>query len=329
MVPQSPGPGHSAMRARSAISTFVATLALAGLALASARNFSPALIASPSPISQSSHQSQPPSDAELRARAAKVIANQHANDVALEEFERIERHVDRTGGSNSRILEDKTYRVVPTGPGTLKILLQDNGKPADPAEYRKQMLAWRDLLQLALNPKDSRIKAAYAKAEKKKRDRMELVEATHEAYTLKWLGRENLYGHDCDLLQLDPNPAFRPHTTLQEALTHFTSKIWIDHNALQILRGEAHIVRDVSFGGGILGKLYHGGVFFFEQAEVAPGVWMPARYQYDYTARKFLFTFEQHQFIEAAHYRRLGPPKQALLVAQAELASGKPVPGDP
>lgn len=318
MVHQSPSPGHSAMRARSAISTLVATLALAGLALASARN---------SP--QSNQQPQPPSDAELRARAAKVIANQHANDVALEEFERIERHVDRTGGSNPRILEDKTYRVVPTGPGTLKILLQDNGKPADPAEYRKQMLAWRDLLQLALNPKDSKIKAAYAKAEKKKRDRMELVEATREAYTLKWLGRENLYGHDCDLLQLDPNPAFRPHTTLQEALTHFTSKIWIDHNALQILRGEAHIVRDVSFGGGILGKLYRGGVFFFEQAEAAPGFWMPTRYQYDYSVRKFLFTSEQHQFIEASHYRRLGPPKQALLVAQDELANGKPMPADP
>jgi hypothetical protein len=306
------------MRARSAISTLVATLALAGLALASARN---------SP--QANQQPQPPSDAELRARAAKVIANQHANDVALEEFERIERHLDRTGGTNPRILEDKTYRVVPTGPGTLKILLQDNGKPADPAEYRKQMLAWRDLLQLALNPKDSKIKAAYAKAEKKKRDRMELVEATREAYTLKWLGREKLYGHDCDLLQLDPNPAFRPHTTLQEALTHFTSKIWIDHNALQILRGEAHIVRDVSFGGGILGKLYRGGVFFFEQAEVAPGIWMPARYQYDYSVRKFLFTSEQHQFIEATHYRRLGPPKQAFLVAQGELAIEKSVPGDP
>jgi hypothetical protein len=317
------------MRTRSAISTIVATLALAGLALASARDFPPTLPASPPEISQSSQQPQPPSGAELRARADTLIANQHADDVALEEYERIERHVDRTGGNNPRILEDKSYRVVPTGPGTLKILVQDGGRPADPADYRKQLLAWRDLLQLALNPKDSRIKAAYAKAEKKKRDRAELVNATRDAFTLKWLGRENLNGHECDMIQLDPNPAFRPHTTLQEALTHFTAKIWVDHNATQILRGEAHIIRDVSFGGGILGKLYHGGVFFFEQAEVAPGVWLPTRYQYDYTARKFLFTFEQHQFIEAGHYRRLGPPKQALLVAQEELANGKPFPADP
>ena len=315
------------MRARSAISTIIATLALAGLALASVRNFSPALTSGPAVISQSNQQ--PPSDAELRARADKLIANQHADDIATREYERIERHVDRTGGNNPRILEDKTYRVVPTGPGTLKILLQDDGRSTDPAEYRKQLLAWRDLLQLALNPNDSRIKAAYAKAEKKKRDRAELVNAAREAYSVRWLGRENLSGHDCDVIQLDPNPAFHPRTTLQEALTHANAKIWVDRNAVQILRAEAHIVRDVSFGGGILGKLYHGGVFYLEQAEVAPGVWLPKLYQYDYTARKFLFTFEQHQFIDASHYRRIGPPKQALLVALDELANGKPAAGDP
>ncbi|HYL67934.1 MAG TPA: hypothetical protein VEX69_02115 [Candidatus Limnocylindria bacterium] len=317
------------MRARSAISTFVATLTLAGLALASVRSFSPALTGGPPPNSQLDQQAQPPSDAELHARTDKLIANQHADDIAIEEYERIERHVDRTGGSNQRILEDKSYRIVPTGPGTLKILLHDNGKVTDPADYRKQLQTWRDLLQLALNPNDPRIKAAYAKLEKKKHDRADLVNAARDAFNVKWVGQENLNGHDCDVIQLDPNPAFHPRTTLQEALTHANAKIWVDHNALQILRAEAHIVRDVSFGGGILGKLYRGGVFFLEQAEVAPGVWLPTRYQYDYTARKFLFTFEQHQFIEASHYRRLGPPKQALLVAQSELANGEPTPADP
>jgi hypothetical protein len=308
------------MRASKPISTVVAMLALASLAFASARNF---------PMDAPQPEQQPPSDAELRARTDQLISNQHTDDIAIEEYERFERHVDRTGGSNPRVLEDKNYRVVPTGPGTLKILVQENGKPADSADYRKQLVAWRDLLQLALNPNDSRIKAAYAKSEKKKHDRAELVDAARDAYTLKWLGRENLSGHECDLIQLDPNPAFHPRTTLQEALMHATAKIWVDHGALQILRAEAHIVRDVSFGGGILGKLYRGGVFYFEQTEVAPGVWLPARYQYDFTARKFLFTFEEHQFIEVSHYRRLGQLKQALQVAQDELANGKPLPGDP
>ena len=67
---------------------------------------------------------------------------------------------------------------------------------------------------------------------------------------------------------------------------------------------------------GFLGKLYRGGVFYMEQEEVAPGIWLPTRYQYDFTARKFLFMYEQHQYVEARQYRRVGPPKQALALAK-------------
>ena len=92
-----------------------------------------------------------------------------------------------------------------------------------------------------------------------------------------------------------------------------------------MVRGEAHITRDISFGGGILGKLYRGGVFSMEQSEVAPGIWEPTRYQYDFGGRKFLFSFDEHQVVEASHYRRVGPPKEALTLVQNELASGKPM----
>jgi hypothetical protein len=62
---------------------------------------------------------------------------------------------------------------------------------------------------------------------------------------------------------------------------------------------------------------------------VAPGVWLPARYQYDFSGRKFLFTFEEHQYFEDSRYRRLGLPKQALEMVQNELAGGKTFNGDP
>lgn len=292
----------------------VAALALSSLPLAAAQEKLPL---------------QPLSDAEIRARTDKVIANQHANDEAIEQYERMERHVDRTGGENPRILEDKLYRVVPTGPGTMKILAKTNGAASDPAEYRKQLLAWKNTLEIVLKPNDSRTKTAYAKADKRKRDRADIVNGTRDAFTLKLVARELLNGHDCDVIELTSNPNFRPRSTAQEALTHAVVQVWIDRNALQLVRGEAHITRDVSFGGGVLGKLYRGGVFFLEQAEVAPGVWLPTRYQYDFTARKFLFTYEEHQFIEINHYRRIGSPEQALAVVQNELTNQKPAPADP
>src|ERR1700675_3628604 len=122
------------IRSRSAISAALAAIALTSMALASGLDPAPAFPAIPPETSQSNQQA-PPSDEEIRDRAAKVVANQHHEDEAGEQYEHIERHVDRTAGNNPRVLEDKTYRVVPTGLGTMKLLLKDGEKPADPAHY--------------------------------------------------------------------------------------------------------------------------------------------------------------------------------------------------
>jgi hypothetical protein len=279
--------------------------------------------------SQGNSQSQPPTEEELRARAEKVIANQHADDVVLEKSERYERQMERSAGNNPRVLDEKDYRIVPNGMGTTKILVKENDKSVDPAEYHKQLLIWEEALELTLHPDGPKSKAAFAKYEKKKRERAELVDGTKNSFTLKWLGREMMDGRDCEVLEANPNPNFHPHSVVQEVLTHATAKIWVDHEANQIVRGEAHIIHDISFGGGILGKLYRGAVFAIEQSEVYPGIWLPFRYQYDFTVRKFLFTTEGHQYIEVSRYRNLGSPQQVLAIVKEELSSGKVVTGDP
>src|ERR1700693_5911704 len=120
--------------------------------------------------SQNNGHPLPPSDAEIQDRAQKLIENQHGDDVAIEQYERIEHQVDRPAGPNPRVLEDKLYRVVPTGTGTMKILLKENNKLTDPVLYRQQLQTWRELLELALKPDQSRAKLAYAKWQKKKTD---------------------------------------------------------------------------------------------------------------------------------------------------------------
>ncbi|HUJ30109.1 MAG TPA: hypothetical protein VLY23_02430 [Candidatus Acidoferrum sp.] len=279
--------------------------------------------------SQVNPQSQAPSDAEFKARTDLLIAHQHADDLAGAEYEHIERQIDRSSGLTPQTLEEKTYRVVPTGTGTLRILLKNDGKATNAEDYRKQLRAWKEVLELALRPDDPRAKSAYAKFEKKKRDRAEMVDATRDAFLKKWVKREMLDGFDCDVVELEPNPAFHPHSLLQEAVTHFRAKIWVDHDSDQLVHAQAEVIRDISFGGGILGKLYRGGVFSLDQAPVAPGIWLARRYQYDFSGRKFLFMFEVHQVVESRQYHRVGPPKEALALVQNEMATGKVVTSDP
>jgi hypothetical protein len=310
-----------------ATSLVVARLALAGFASVSLALTPPGRQSGPPANAEGSPPGRPsadaPSGAEIQARAQRLVANQHRDDAAIEQYERTERHLVRRGGPSERTTEEKIYRVVPTGSGTLKILLEDNGSPTDPAEYHRQLQAWEDVLELMLMPNDSRAKTAYEKYNKRKHDRAELVDAMASAFVAKAEGQETRNGRLCDVFELDPNPDYHPHSMLEDALSHVRTKIWVDHDSDQLVRGEAHIMRDISFGGGILGKLYHGGVFSMEQAELAPGIWLPTRYQYDFVGRKFLFTFEEHQVLEASQYRRVGPPEAALALVKNELATGK------
>jgi len=316
-----------------AISILSFSLAMASLAPAAdslPRAYPQARPESGSPAeTQEKPQAQAPSDDEIRARAQKLLANQHSDDDALELYERVERHIDRTGGADPHTLEDRTYRIVPTGGGNTKIVLKDQGIPVDPAIYNQQLRTLADLLGTMADPNNPKTKAAYAKREKRQHERAEFLDAMMAAFLPKWLGSETWNGHACDVIELNPNPKFQPHSMFQDALSHVTAKIWVDHDTNQLARGEAHVTSDISFGGGILGKLYRGGVVSMDQAEVTPGVWLPTRYQYDFSGRKFLFSFQQHQVIEVVRYRRVGRPKDALLLVQSELTIGKPFTGDP
>ena len=305
-----------------------AFLALAGRAGAQGAARKPDA-AKPAPQAPSqTAQSGALTEDQVHALAERVIAAQHGDDVALEEFERIERHTVYSGSSR-RVTDDKIYRVVPTGTGTLKLLTKDGATQVDPNLYRKQLRDWEQVLQIAVNPNDSREQAVYAKWQKRLKERKDLVDAARKAFRVTSTGQEMRYGHLCDILVLEPNPGFVPHSMPENVFTGARAKIWIDNATGHILHGEADIIRDVSFGAGILGKLYRGGHFSLDNSEVAPGVWLPARVQFDYSARKFLFTFETHEVTETSHYRRLGRPDKALAAVREELARGAPVPADP
>jgi hypothetical protein len=314
---------------RSPVLILIAMLAMTGVVLAAGPR-----PAAPSQTklqagSPASSQALPLSDDELRVRTQKLLANQHSDDDTLELYDRVERHIDRTGGPSPRTIDDKTYRVVPTGMGNTKILLHEEGKPTDASAYAHQLQTLEDLLKTMANPDDPRAKAADAKFQKRMHERAQFVDAASEAYTAKWVARETWNGRECDVIALDPNPKFQPRSMFQDAFAHTTAKLWVDRQAIQIVHAEAHVTSDISFGGGILGKLYRGSVVSMDQAEIAPGIWLPTHYQYDFAGRKFLFSFDQHQIIDVSRYRRIGPPREALQSVQNELSSGKTFSEDP
>ena len=277
---------------------------------------------SPKPAVSSAPRDEPSpplSPQEIRALASRVISNQHRDDEASDAFEHIDLLFDRLGDAASAATETKMFRVVPTGTGTLKLLLKENGKPVQPQEYQRQLKIWAQILEVAVRPDDPRQKASLEKWRKKRKERADLVDSALDAFHFGWLGRETRNGRPVTKLSLEPNPQFQPRTRAADILTHARAVIWIDDETGQMMHAEADIIRDISFGGGILGKVYHGGHFEMDQAEAAPGVWLPTRYKYDFSGRKFLFGFELHELSQISRYRRLGTPSDALAAARREL----------
>lgn len=294
----------------------------------SARPASNEQIATPPHFTPAPDQT-PLTPAQVHDLVARAIVNQHRDDAALDCFERIERHIERNAGSENRVTEDKTYRVVPTGSGNIKILVKNFDTPVPAGDYQRDLNTWQSILSVAVHPNDPRQVASLAKQEKKLKDRARLVDAAFDAYNMSWVGRETLNGRTIEKLHFEPNPAYVSRGSTADWLVHARATVWIDAQAAEVVRIEAEIIRDISIGAGILGKVYKGGQFILEQAEAAPGIWEPTLYEYDLSGRKFLFPFKMREVTRAGRYRYLGSPDKALAVARKDLSAGGGFISDP
>src|SRR5260370_5305114 len=62
-----------------------------------------------------------PTAAEIQSLIARMIENQHRNDRAIEEYERVEHAVTLKDGENSEVVSERTERVFPSGTGTMRL----------------------------------------------------------------------------------------------------------------------------------------------------------------------------------------------------------------
>jgi hypothetical protein len=74
-------------------------------------------------------------------------------------------------------------------------------------------------------------------------------------------------------LHFSPNPSFHPPTHEARVFAAATGELVADNRQHRIRSVHGQLVRDVTFGGGLLGRLKQGGSFAIEQQQVAPSFW--------------------------------------------------------
>jgi hypothetical protein len=252
---------------------------------------------------------------------AQVIANQKKTEQAQEVYERTQRIESRRAGSESNPVEVKVWRIFPFGTGVDRIPLTPDAKPVSPEAYRSDLEKLERLLVWAAQTGSAQ-RDAYAKAERKRKERNDLIETTRTAFIFTPIGTE-MRG-DCRLLKysIKPNPDYKPTTRNAIVFTRVEGTVWIDENSNQLAKIEGHVTEDISLAL-FLAKVYKGSYFMQERYELFPGIWLPTFEQYDFDGRKFLLPFSIHERTFYENYRRVGPPKEAVEVVRSELNKSK------
>lgn len=85
-------------------------------------------------------------------------------------------------------------------------------------------------------------------------------------------------------------------------------EVWIEKSQERLTRLDAHLVTDVDFGWGFIGRLDKGGTIFLEQTETTPNDWELTRMRLNLTGKALLVkTLNIHIAEEMDRYTPLPP----------------------
>jgi hypothetical protein len=77
----------------------------------------------------------------------------------------------------------------------------------------------------------------------------------------------------CYRLSFVPNPRFVPPDMEANLLRGFAGEVWIDKAQERLVQMDAHLVADVDFGFGIIGRVNKGGTVMLRQTDVGGREW--------------------------------------------------------
>jgi hypothetical protein len=151
--------------------------------------------------------------------------------------------------------------IIETRDGTLNQLLSVNDRPLNADECREE---------------EARLQKMVKRADERRRKVKE--DADQATQLLKQLPDALLYEYDGkagDLIRLKfkPNPRFHPPSREAKVLHSMEGTMLVDSKDKRLAGVEGHLIDDVKFGGGMLGRLEKNGAFAVERSQVGAGRW--------------------------------------------------------
>ncbi len=173
--------------------------------------------------------------------------NDHSNWIYLEESDKPKEHI--------------LQWVAATQTGNVDRVLEKDTRPVPQAE--QQQLIQKYLL----DPRAQKKQVEEANHDNRQID--DLLKLLPAAFTWTQTGATAT----TTSLHFDPAPNFHPPTREARVFSSMTGDLVVDNQQHRICRVKGHLMHDVTFGGGLLGRLKEHSSFALEQQQVGPSLW--------------------------------------------------------
>jgi hypothetical protein len=115
-------------------------------------------------------------------------------------------------------------------------------------------------------------------------------------------------GAICHHLTFSPNPSFEPPDVEANIFRGLAGDVWIDQAQERLTRLDAHVIANVDFGWGILGKLDKGGTIQLEQSDIGNHDWELTTLKLNLKGKALMVKSLDIQLTEqATHFARVPP----------------------
>jgi hypothetical protein len=206
-------------------------------------------------------------------------------------FRAVETEHKQDDKGNGKETETKVYEVIPVGGRLIHKLISVNGKELSAAEKEKEDRRVEKHVEEAVKRQEKR-KEKKEKAEEQgkqsEHDEEVTVSMFLRATQMSSIRREVFHGQQVIAFDFEPRKDFKPHGLGETVANKFAGTMWVDQNALQIARMEAHLVDSLKIGGGLVASVSPSSYFIFEQEKVDGDVWLPSYAEANFAARVLL-----------------------------------------
>jgi hypothetical protein len=185
-----------------------------------------------------------------------------------------ELHAKSPGRSFSYVLHkldpkgSTVKQIFETKDGDVARLLSKDGKPLPPEEEQAELDRLNHLLA---HPEVQEHRHKKEQEDSARGD--EMVRMLPDAFLFHYEGMIEGPNGPCYRLSFKPNPAFTPPDREGEVYHGMVGELWVDQAQLRLAKIDAHLISDVNFGWGVLGRLYKGGSILVQNSDVGLNHW--------------------------------------------------------